>query len=822
LTGELGLGRIKLINLIIAKHWTRTPETMRFRYNEVLFLIQELLKDEGREYFSEHMGLRGFGIFREFVKMLLYRNLANYDSMVLLTSDKGCITDDCLIEMPRDLNKYPKGVPIKDLIDKKDFYVYSFNTQIKQIELKKAGGCCFVKEDDVYELELTNGMKIKTTKDHPFFLTDGIKKELKDLFYNKEYFKRGDSFNRYRNGSDWVYTDRLRIISSYRGGKDNFFKYNYSEIDYENKDSIFKHAKIEHRFIMEQLNYDIINKVIHHKDDNHNNNNIENLEILNGQSEHHYKHNMEEYHFKNGNNFGSLNIGTTFKKGLPKIHNRTIEFSNMCREQKISYFILNGNKKYSDAAIERCSNNDNINSNHIRHGGVIKSITYLGKQKVYDIYDVQDNHNFIANGFVVGNTGKSSCAMMMAREWCRLIGIQFSPKRHIAYSNADVMNKIDTLNPFEPLIADESVRFASAAEWAKRENRELKKRLAQVRTKHLFFILCFPLKVYKLDKVYLESFVNYWCTTKDTSILISDKRGLRKLPIEVLARSKPNYQVATYNIETDKIELKKPIDCVMTKREAEVYEVELVNGQKIKATAEHQFLTNNGYKKLIDLTESDEIVMRTKECLECKKEFIPKKEQMKYCSKKCCQDYNCPREERIKYLKNYRKNNPEKVKKQGDENYRKHKKQRLISAAIYREKNREYVNNYAKIYRSIKKDYWSRYLKNPSFKIGYILSSRLRNALKSQNSRKKNSIKKYIGCSIDELKQYIEKQFKHGMSWENHGKWHIDHIRPCSSFNLINEEECEKCFHFSNLQPLWEHDNKVKSDNYDSNKNKIN
>jgi len=57
---------------------------------------------------------------------------------------------------------------------------------------------------------------------------------------------------------------------------------------------------------------------------------------------------------------------------------------------------------------------------------------------------------------------------------------------------------------------DESIRFASSEDWNKKENKELKKKLAQVRTKHLFYILCFPLKAYKVEKTYLQSFVNYW------------------------------------------------------------------------------------------------------------------------------------------------------------------------------------------------------------------------------------------------------------------------------------------------------------------------
>ena len=106
--------------------------------------------------------------------------------------------------------------------------------------------------------------------------------------------------------------------------------------------------------------------------------------------------------------------------------------------------------------------------------------------------------------------GKSSAAIMIARYWCKLQGIKFDPARHIAYNNADLMNKIDQLNKFEPIIADEAIRFVSSEDWAKKENKDLKKRLAQVRTKHLLYILCFPLKIYKVEKTYLENYVNYW------------------------------------------------------------------------------------------------------------------------------------------------------------------------------------------------------------------------------------------------------------------------------------------------------------------------
>jgi hypothetical protein len=76
-----------------------------------------------------------------------------------------------------------------------------------------------------------------------------------------------------------------------------------------------------------------------------------------------------------------------------------------------------------------------------------------------------------------------------------------------------------------------------------------------------------------------------------------------------------------------------------------------------------------------------------------------------------------------------------------------------------------------------------------------------------------------IGCSPDFLRKYLEAQFEEGMTWENRGFdpdkcWHMDHIRPCSSFDLIDEGQQRECFHYSNLQPMWGFENMLKGDTW--------
>jgi len=111
--------------------------------------------------------------------------------------------------------------------------------------------------------------------------------------------------------------------------------------------------------------------------------------------------------------------------------------------------------------------------------------------------------------------------------------------------------------------------------------------------------------------------------------------------------------------------------------------------------------------------------------------------------------------------------------------------------------------------------------KNLNYKMKAVLRCRIKAAISRitiQNFKYKySSSVKLLGASIPDVVKHLEKQFKPGMTWENYGKdgWHIDHIRPCASFDLSKLEEQKKCFHYTNLQPLWATENISKGAKYE-------
>jgi hypothetical protein len=101
------------------------------------------------------------------------------------------------------------------------------------------------------------------------------------------------------------------------------------------------------------------------------------------------------------------------------------------------------------------------------------------------------------------------------------------------------------------------------------------------------------------------------------------------------------------------------------------------------------------------------------------------------------------------------------------------------------------------------------------YRLANNLRSRLYKALTRESAIKSASTGSLIGCSGVELMAHLEAQFLPGMSWENHGEWEIDHIKPCASFDLTDPAQQRECFNYTNLQPLWRRENRQKKDRLD-------
>jgi len=199
-----------------------------------------------------------------------------------------------------------------------------------------------------------------------------------------------------------------------------------------------------------------------------------------------------------------------------------------------------------------------------------------------------------------------------------------------------------------------------------------------------------------------------------------------------------------------------------------------------KCNKEKEF--NDFYKKKIASDGYSNI------CVECRKEYnkekkvdiqtyyLENKEQHQNNSKKYYQ--NNKEKHNLKSI-NWQKNNPE-AKKQS---YKK-----------WSYNNREYFKKWRN----------NKYNTDLNFKLRIILGNRLNECLKKSKTNKNSNIISLLGCTLEECKLYLEKQFTPEMNWENHGiVWEIDHIKSCISFDLTDVEQQKQCFHYYNLQPLF-------------------
>lgn len=153
------------------------------------------------------------------------------------------------------------------------------------------------------------------------------------------------------------------------------------------------------------------------------------------------------------------------------------------------------------------------------------------------------------------------------------------------------------------------------------------------------------------------------------------------------------------------------------------------------------------------------------------------------------------------YSKYWRKNNPDKEKAGRDDWYRRNRESEIAKAKKWNKENA----NKAKIanakYTKTHNYYVNRYRTDINFRLRVILRSRLLQSVKTD--AKAGSAVRDLGCSITEFKNYIESKFIVGMTWDNMGKWHLDHIEPLLKFDLTDKEQFLKACHYTNIQPLW-------------------
>ena len=98
------------------------------------------------------------------------------------------------------------------------------------------------------------------------------------------------------------------------------------------------------------------------------------------------------------------------------------------------------------------------------------------------------------------------------------------------------------------------------------------------------------------------------------------------------------------------------------------------------------------------------------------------------------------------------------------------------------------------------------YAKDPYFRLYTCIRTRINKVIKN-NIKCKKTLDLLGIPNLKFLKKYLENKFKPGMTWEKRGLIHIDHIIPCASFDLTDSKQQAKCFHYTNLQPLWAHQN---------------
>lgn len=170
------------------------------------------------------------------------------------------------------------------------------------------------------------------------------------------------------------------------------------------------------------------------------------------------------------------------------------------------------------------------------------------------------------------------------------------------------------------------------------------------------------------------------------------------------------------------------------------------------------------------------------------------------------------RKKEVKEKANERRRDPE-TRKRMSEYQKKH-----LSIPEIKEKRKRYFQR--EEVKEKRRKYTKERMKNPKWRLNQRMSGAVRKSLLSVGGKRKRSWESLVGYTKDTLKSHLEKLFKPGMSWENYGQWHIDHIRPIVSFDITSYdcEDFKKCWAIENLQPLWAIENIIKNGKWNNKK----
>lgn len=207
----------------------------------------------------------------------------------------------------------------------------------------------------------------------------------------------------------------------------------------------------------------------------------------------------------------------------------------------------------------------------------------------------------------------------------------------------------------------------------------------------------------------------------------------------------------------------------------------------------------------------------TKKCCTCKIEkdvsefggLKRTKDGLNPRCKECGAKYYLESNSRLKEIRyqrgvEFRRNNKDRLLEVSRKYVAEHKEEKAAYDKIYRQKN-------AKKFAEYKRAWTKRNRNRPEHKIKKNLRRRIHHAIK--DGRKSARTIELLGCSVEEFMKHLESLWEVGMSWDNYGLhgWHIDHIIPCSAFDLTDPEQQKRCFHYTNCRPMWQEDNLKKS-----------